>query len=692
MDFSKLASLFPKAEFPAAIREVVGVSTKTGRHESFVEPKFSQPENLEASKILLVAAPAAVGKTTVARELAARNNGLFWDLSRQGVAANAFVGMITNVFGWGKPGETIQRLLREGKTLFILDALDEAIIQAGFDNFVGFLGDITMAMTKAADRPQVILLGRTDAVEIAELILLENDVPYCRTSIEFFDREKSCEFIDVGLDARFGKRKSLPHRTNRMPFESARDGLLRHAAAALGQEYERAWETDGRRFLGYAPVLQAFADFLHEENYQKLGAHLESVGKSAAHDHWTFLREIVENLVTREQEKVVGQVRKGLASHTACRGWDGWAGLYGKNEQMARITCGKLNTAFDDDLVPIPEPLRQVYEKRIQEQVKMHPFVGDGPDNFASVVFRDYLIAWGLTSGHHLAADLRGLAIRSTLPSPLLARFAFQMGDAADPICRPEDVGLYLDSLGASATVGHEAGVVVENTASGEETVCFQVGEDEEPPMTLVGGGDLTFYRSLAKATIVTERTIVVGGRSPTFILGPDVDVEAGRIDFKCDSLNVRGDRPVRLIARAGPKESPQRITVVGSTASGSLQVRWPGMAYPWTSYRAATADMPPFTTHPDWVVLRKLLLMFRTQRSRREDRLRTSRWTNAEIVSGARDRILELAFSHGVLSKKEHPPVLIFSTDFADLRDLLLDPGKELTPRSRAFVDACLA
>jgi hypothetical protein len=73
--------------------------------------------------------------------------------------------------------------------------------------------------------------------------------------------------------------------------------------------------------------------------------------------------------------------------------------------------------------VKLPGDVLPEYEKSVNETLGEHPFVGAGPEGFASVVFRDYVLGRAMALGSG-APSARGLArARGFRPSPLLLRF-----------------------------------------------------------------------------------------------------------------------------------------------------------------------------------------------------------------------------------------------------------------------------
>jgi hypothetical protein len=109
-------------------------------------------------------------------------------------------------------------------------------------------------------------------------------------------------------------------------------------------------------------------------------------------------------------------------------------------------------------------------------------------------------------------------------------------------------------------------------------------------------------------------------------------------------------------------------------------------VAYPWAAYRTTEAAEPlrlGETVRGD--TLRKFILMFRRQRSRRVDTLYGVRWSQEQISE--RDRLLALAEKRGVLGRIPAPPRFVLNTDYDSLVELVLGHPDRLSSRAREFV-----
>lgn len=109
--------------------------------EAFVAPNLSARPDAQtaAPSVVIVSAAGAVGKTTVARELAYLRRTLLWDLAKsQPVGQSSLSGTLLSVFGASQIA-SIDEALRTGQVFMVVDALDEGRVkttQAGFEAFL----------------------------------------------------------------------------------------------------------------------------------------------------------------------------------------------------------------------------------------------------------------------------------------------------------------------------------------------------------------------------------------------------------------------------------------------------------------------------------------------------------------------------------------------------------------------------
>jgi hypothetical protein len=141
-----------------------GVQYCIHQRPEFVPPPMTfSGAALKGAQLVVVSAPAAVGKTMLGQFIALRTGGILWDLSHARVGNNFALGTLAASHGPDHLGEVVARLQR-GEFLIVADALDEARLRVNFDSFTAFIDDLAMQVAKGvtAGVPSVVLLARTE--------------------------------------------------------------------------------------------------------------------------------------------------------------------------------------------------------------------------------------------------------------------------------------------------------------------------------------------------------------------------------------------------------------------------------------------------------------------------------------------------------------------------------------------------
>jgi hypothetical protein len=155
---------------------------------SFVEASLSLREDFNdlSQSVWMVAAPGAVGKSTLAREICAATKAVYLDLATAAtVAGNYLVGGLVNAGLWNA--------WQAGASTLLIDALDEARLRVTQSSFEDFLADVANVASQRG--VPVVLLGRVGIVEEAWAIL--NDRSGLNPpifDIELFHADRAKEF------------------------------------------------------------------------------------------------------------------------------------------------------------------------------------------------------------------------------------------------------------------------------------------------------------------------------------------------------------------------------------------------------------------------------------------------------------------------------------------------------------------
>jgi hypothetical protein len=659
----------------------------------FVEPDLIPEIAVESGKtsVVILSAPGAVGKSTVAKELAFLCKATFWDLSKVQVGSRTFIGAIYDIYQ--ENGLGIEKDLKEGSGLVVLDALDEAQVRAGSSNFEAFLNDLIGLLKEPHIKPAIVLLARSDTATWIELFFEESGVPYAHYKIGNFNESQAIDFINKRLDAVGAKQ----HRQQRGPFIDVRTRLFNLIYRLLGVSRERAWD-DVRvgTFLGYAPVLEALSDYLNHPNYQSLINELENEA-GATHDPWRFLEEVVHRLLLRERDKQQDALRTSLGSSAKEASPAVWTNLYSEHEQCRRALEYSLKLHPGPMEVELPPRLAADYEAKIRlEILPLHPFLA-GSQRFANVVFKEYLYAWGLTNGYRELTEALHKAmcnrLEPFLPTHLFSRFILRPDEATLPVLEGRDLGVLYDSLLMRAEASDDVSLTIfQSGESVQLSASLGPNAETEVECELMTARDgILIWRQLKRADIDVSVPVELGLEGQRFLLGPGVSLSCSQLTVGCDDIDIDISEPVHLRADTYGQTSQNLRIKVWNGPPSSLAVSWPSIAHPWGPYRGLETAVMLQLKDDLWSdELGKILQMFRRQRTRRADTVFSKRRSPEQLT--IRNELVDLAQQMGVLRKVGRGRVefFIFDNEYGSLMTLLEGPPR-LTERALGFVKAYL-
>jgi hypothetical protein len=335
--------------------------------------EFLADQHPLASDVLLFTAPAAVGKSTFARALAARARIPVLDLAKVRVSTGALSGILEEI------SDQASHEFQQGKFALIIDALDEGRIFSGDSHIEDFLRTSVerLASPRApkGQDPKLLLFGRPAAVELAASILelYAPSLPVTRLALDYFDEAAAMDLVlafarKVG-DARVVERHLKVIRQVIGAFFDA-------ISAAIGVPPQNLWEDDrGRSFAGYAPVLRALGTLIagnkkgETPNYAQL---LESLRDKGTTDAWEVLETVANQILDRE----AARVRDPLAQ---AHGADVPVETYDRTDQLDLLA-----TLFSGKPLPPSSRLafgspaaQAAYRKAIEVHLPEHPFLHD---------------------------------------------------------------------------------------------------------------------------------------------------------------------------------------------------------------------------------------------------------------------------------------------------------------------------
>jgi hypothetical protein len=579
-----------------------------------------------SSSILLVSAPGAVGKSTLARQIAFETDSVYIDLSAsEPVGANTLSG------GLARSGLFVQ--WQQQITTVLIDGLDEARLRVTQEAFEAFLSDI-IEISKTRKVPTV-LFGRTGAIQDAWIILAQGGIEAPILEIGYYSPDAAADFALASL------RTIRPARTH--------EAIERKAIEVLLDRLREQTGDDGDRFAGYAPVLQAVAKRVAEDgNPNALIAQIEAGAQPVT------LATVATGILERERGKLQGLQLEDT---------DIAASLYSPAEQLNRLVA----RLYQLPLPPLPlmKPNdAQAYSSALDTWVPEHPFL-NGPVA-SSAVFEAMITANALKRGESMEVAVQRELRRGSRANPFLAEFYVENAAANGSYLPPEHVGIVYASLRARLSLGDTASLLVEGPEEADEEEALRA----EVEIT-VSRQNLDRSRML---TFSTEQTGVLR-------LGPyleDVEVTAshGRVEIgpgpeavliapisiQCDHLVVTTDKVVVecpsgsragvVYLEANSFEAAQVNSVPVLRGDVSLTGSWPTVrSHPWTSFASNRAAKRDPRTDEALRRFRKFVTAFRSHSKgnlrRFQDKIEHSRMTKgpgqAVLETLKREKILTL-------------------------------------------------
>lgn len=403
---------------------------KTDVKLSSLEPKF-----------VLLSAPGAAGKSSLAKYIANRFNAIYWNLAKVKVGTNSFAGSILNAVGAPKYSEFIGDL-NAGNVLLVIDAFDEAEIISGRKMINSFIADISNSLSTHT-LPTVFLLARTETAQYIASFCAENRISVAHYEIGFFDENSSKSFIVKSVAG-----KKTPTKPDIECAEKYYDVIKNNIT-----EEERS------SFLGYAPVLEAISAHIKESpNRQKMISELSNQKDCVA-----IIMKIMNDLLDREQTaKVVPAFKERCAA--AHPEFSNWEKVYSPEEQLVRMVyyilfhdCNYKNYELDF----LPPQLVNEYQAVIETFLPQHPFIRNSAEksglekkiDFTGPAFRDYALAKIiLNEKHETLADMyfEDSQSRSYFPSQIFFDCYMKI---SENVVQPNYISYVYDSFKAKATV-----------------------------------------------------------------------------------------------------------------------------------------------------------------------------------------------------------------------------------------------
>jgi len=605
--------------------------------DTFVEAPLLESDlygecNPDKASILLVSAPGAVGKSTLARQVAYNTGAVYVDLA----VADPVGG---NTISGGLAKSKIYNNWEEQETTLLVDGLDEARLRVPQESFVSFLEDIVV-LSRGRSVP-VVLFGRTGAIQDAWIVLNDLSVEVAVLEIGYFDRQMSFDFA-------ISKLKNIC--TEERPFYEADN----RAVALLLDKLREQTEGEGDRFAGYAPVLQAVAErVVRESNPASLIARIDKGEEGVS------LLSVARAILERDRSKLMSLNFEDKELKNV---------LYSPEEQLDRLVA-RVYGVPGPNLPPMSPHDAQIYESALNVWVGEHPFLKE-TNNCSSAVFRAMVCVHALNDAATAPVVLDQELGKGSKANPFLSEFYLSQGQGQGVAFLPsEHVGIVYASLRAGLAIGDSAALNIdvpddfddENDLRSEVEIELTRQGSDRPRMLCFDSdqtGVIRLGSHVEDVVISVPYSVVQIGSGDEASLVSPVNIQCAVIEVNASSLIVERHFSQEAAAVYLESEEPclNTLASVPVLRGGvSFSVSWPGAKkHPWSAF--ATQPTPGVNPQLDEALrrLRKFVVIFRSHSRPRLGKCR-DKIEDTKMTKGTGQAVLNLLRSENILSLEGH-------------------------------------
>lgn len=575
--------------------------------EAYVPARLSLRSDFNdlSQSVWLIAAPGAVGKSALAKQICGATGAVYLDLaSAATVAGNYMIG--------GLFYTNLHQAWMNGATAIVIDALDEARLRVTQSGFEAFLADVAQ-VSKLGKFP-LIVLGRVGIIEEAWAILCENaSVSAPIFDIELFSKAEGETFVLAQLK----KMATMSSAYGVLGYPAlgglldAHESVYKRVAAKVIEGIAKLSAQDGNRFIGYAPVLHAVAKVIAaEENPARIDAQVDRILNGPV------LLNLTDEILSREKGKLVAQVGQIAGPvHGA---------LYEPSEQLDRLACHLFRLPPPPPPAHLAQAQLQAYEDAVLNLLPQHPFLDGGGTGPSSAVFGACILASALHSGRVdvVRGAERYASNAQHTPNPFLYDF-YKEAARQDGIILAEHVGLIFDSVLARAKPDDSVRLSVdEDEAAGVLNIEVMVLRSDEQPTRFefiaASSGTVRLGRRVAGVSIDAPNSDVELGEGDQLELIAPISINARRLKLSCNQLVVKSEphsstgKLVSLECQEISADPALQVPTV--RGDGQLRVTWPeSVRYPWSHFSTPETEDEDPTTADALRALRRLVMAFRS-------------------------------------------------------------------------------
>ena len=372
-------------------------------------------------------------------------------------------------------------------------------------------------------------------------------------------------------------------------MQESHSQIQRAALEAILQRLREQTRSDGRRFAGYAPVIQAVAMRVAKEGNP--AALLASVEKG---EQPVTLLSVAEAIMDRERSKL----DRLPFQNAALRGL-----LYNSVEQLARLVARVLGTPPRGIVLPLMNSHDAVvYDQALTTWAEDHPFLQPGRNEPSTAVFDAVIMVAALSNpATRDQAVVRLLA--NGAANPILAVLHPTLGIARKGELVLEQIGLLYASIRAGLSLGDVASLEIEDSDDPESdelaakvTITVRRRDDERPTVMEFMTTQVGIMKLGAQVEDVdvdlSYATVEIGHRQEATLVSP-VIVRCAKLVFTASKLVVESVTTGQTTAVA--LQADECVSLVDAIPSvrkeARLTVAWPDAdVYPWTSFAAPSS------------------------------------------------------------------------------------------------------
>jgi len=612
LTLDELVAALPQGNVGGPSHNAKGLSLPS-RDQWFVEPPL-EPEARDtgSSSAIIISASAAVGKTTLAKEIAARTGNLYLDLQKYAVGNYLLQGTL-----YEECGPNVYPAIERRDAAIVLDSLDEALVADGERAYEEFVSDVGRLLGKSPSGPAaVVMLGRPYTAELTRLLLNEHGVKDVRfIQLMYFDQPGAKQFVlrriarKDAVMAQRGEPSKTPFDGNRQAYGRAVEDIIRRLEAFL--RISSPWsDPRGRSFMGYSQVLAAIGDFLQgAESPEALQTASTTIGAAETVSEDGFLRlsafveeQIILSLMLRERDKL-----KDDFQHQDLGGIPD--DYFAPAMQTQLLTKSNIRDAVrpPEGMEPEDQPAAAGL---VRSRIAEHPLLDDDlkplASRFVSPVFRDFAFAKALLSDES-SAELVIAATGSSgfQASPMLAGFVVnQLLRERHPLPVDRFPPVYESLLGGDLPPRLAIVSMPDDSDAAIATLTWQrdhadaAQDDAVTSFRLVGLDEapIVFRRQVKNIELDVPVAYVQfgSGAGEHIWIGPDVSVVAAAVSISAAERVIDRAGPTSLIADEIDDSSQAPLRFVPTADEPHSPLVDAACFFPWSQYVAGRVDPDP--------------------------------------------------------------------------------------------------